>query len=188
MYVREGPEFAPWRPSKRPSNEQPDVPMDSGLAAALVEHRAPIAVLRDISERSTVKTFDEWSTDTGETSVLVPLIAQSTLIGAIHLQHSQPRPYSQRQFKLLSSAAYFFGASIRLAQLENENSELLSQLETRKVVERGKGILQRDLGLTEEQAYLTLQRQSRQKRRPMKEIAQAIILSDEVRQNSLQLE
>jgi uroporphyrinogen-III synthase len=40
------------------------------------------------------------------------------------------------------------------------------------------------MGLNEEQAYLALQRQSRQKRRPMKEIAEAIVLSDEVRVNS----
>ena len=51
-------------------------------------------------------------------------------------------------------------------------------------MERAKGILQRDLGLNEEQAYLALQRQSRQKRKPMKEIAEAIVLSDEVRGNS----
>jgi uroporphyrinogen-III synthase len=48
-------------------------------------------------------------------------------------------------------------------------------------VERAKGILQRDLGLSEEQAYLMLQRQSRQKRKAMKEIAEAIVLSDEVK-------
>jgi uroporphyrinogen-III synthase len=52
------------------------------------------------------------------------------------------------------------------------------------VVERAKGILQRDLGLSEEQAYLTLQRQSRQKRKAMKEIAEAIVLSDEVKGNA----
>ena len=41
-----------------------------------------------------------------------------------------------------------------------------------------------DLGLTEEQAYLSIQRQSRQKRRTMKEIAEAIVLSEEVRISS----
>ena len=39
-------------------------------------------------------------------------------------------------------------------------------------------------GLTEEQAYLTLQRQSRQKRRSMKEVAEAIVLSEEVKNSS----
>ena len=57
-------------------------------------------------------------------------------------------------------------------------------IETRKLVERAKGILQRDLGLTEEQAYLSIQRQSRQKRKTMKEVAEAIVLSEEVRSSS----
>jgi len=44
--------------------------------------------------------------------------------------------------------------------------------------------LQRELGLSEEQAYLALQKQSRQKRKAMREIAEAIILSEEVRENT----
>jgi uroporphyrinogen-III synthase len=50
-------------------------------------------------------------------------------------------------------------------------------------VERAKGILQRELRLTEEEAYLTLQRQSRQRRRPMKEVAEAIVLGEEVKRS-----
>jgi uroporphyrinogen-III synthase len=48
------------------------------------------------------------------------------------------------------------------------------------VVERAKGILQRELHISEEEAYLSLRKQSRQRRMPMKEIAAAIVLSDEV--------
>lgn len=54
-------------------------------------------------------------------------------------------------------------------------------METRKIVDRAKGILQRDLSITEEEAYLTIQRQSRQRRKTKKEIAEAIVLSDELR-------
>jgi uroporphyrinogen-III synthase len=54
-------------------------------------------------------------------------------------------------------------------------------LETRKLVERAKGILQRELKLTEEEAYLTIQRQSRQRRKSMKEVSEAIVLSEDVR-------
>jgi uroporphyrinogen-III synthase len=68
--------------------------------------------------------------------------------------------------------------------MEEVNSNLTDQLQTRKVVERAKGILQRELGLSEEQAYLALQKQSRQKRKAMREIAEAIILSEEVRENT----
>jgi uroporphyrinogen-III synthase len=59
--------------------------------------------------------------------------------------------------------------------------ELSERLETRKVVERAKGILQRELQLTEEEAYLMLQRQSRQRRKSMREVAGAIILSEDIK-------
>jgi uroporphyrinogen-III synthase len=49
------------------------------------------------------------------------------------------------------------------------------------VLDRAKGILQRDLGITEEEAYLTIQRNSRQRRRSKREIADAIVLADDLR-------
>jgi uroporphyrinogen-III synthase len=48
-------------------------------------------------------------------------------------------------------------------------------------MERAKGILQRELAIDEEAAYLMLQKQSRQKRKPLKEIAEAIILMDDLK-------
>jgi uroporphyrinogen-III synthase len=92
--------------------------------------------------------------------------------------------YRRREIRLISTVGFLVGAEIEMARLEDANSNLSEQLQTRKVVERAKGILQRDLGLSEEQAYLTLQRQSRQKRKAMKEIAEAIVLSDEIKGNS----
>jgi uroporphyrinogen-III synthase len=68
--------------------------------------------------------------------------------------------------------------------LEAANSDLSEKLRTRKLVERAKGVLQRDLGLSEEQAYLALQAHSRQKRKSMKEVADAILLTDEFKGGS----
>jgi K+-sensing histidine kinase KdpD len=69
-------------------------------------------------------------------------------------------------------------------QLENEKSVLSGRLETRKLVERAKGILQRELKISEEEAYRTMQRQSQQMRKSMKEISESVILSDELKRNS----
>jgi K+-sensing histidine kinase KdpD len=69
-------------------------------------------------------------------------------------------------------------------QLESEKTALSGQLEARKLVERAKGILQRELKIGEEEAYRTMQRQSQQTRKSMKEIAESIILSDELKRNS----
>jgi two-component system, response regulator PdtaR len=69
---------------------------------------------------------------------------------------------------------------IELARIENQKVELEAQLETGKLMERTKGILQRNLKIDEEAAYLVLQKLSRQKRKSMREIAEALILSDDL--------
>ncbi|HEX4379038.1 MAG TPA: ANTAR domain-containing protein, partial [Candidatus Acidoferrum sp.] len=76
---------------------------------------------------------------------------------------------------------FLVGAEVERARLEEENSQLSEELESRKVIERGKGILQRDLRISEEEAYLMLQKQSRQRRLSMREVAEAIILSEEIK-------
>jgi len=68
-------------------------------------------------------------------------------------------------------------ANLRLAA---ETEEIKKQLETRKAVERAKGILQRRQNLTEEEAYLRMRNESRRLRRPMKDLADAIILAEEL--------
>jgi AmiR/NasT family two-component response regulator len=62
----------------------------------------------------------------------------------------------------------------------SETLEAKRALEIRKVVERAKGIMQHKLGITEEEAYLKLRNESRRLRRPMRDLAEAVILSDEL--------
>lgn len=185
IYVWDGAELALWV-WKHLDQEEPDhtkLPLGQGCTSLLAQHRVPIAISTNSREQSEARIFDQWSTDPGETFVSVPLLARKELVGVINLQHSRPRRYSLREVKLLSSVGVLLGADIGISRLKSQNSELRMELETRKLVERGKGILQRELGLSEHEAFLALQRQSRQKKRPMKEIAQAIILSAEVRQS-----
>jgi K+-sensing histidine kinase KdpD len=68
--------------------------------------------------------------------------------------------------------------------LESEKSALSDRLETRKLVERAKGILQRELQTNEEDAYRTMQRESQQRRKSMKEISESIILNDDLKRSS----
>ena len=189
-YVREGQQLTPWvwKYSEDRSVEQISLAVDHDCVRALSEHLQPIAISQDIGTAFQVRHFNAWSTHPGETSVWIPFAARSELLGALLVEHRRPRVYDRREINLLSSMGRILGTDIRISQLKSANSDLLLQLETRKLVERGKGILQRDFGLSEEEAYLALQRQSRQKRRSMKEVAQAIILSDQVRRSSLQAE
>lgn len=62
--------------------------------------------------------------------------------------------------------------------LRKEVEDLREALETRKLVERAKGILMRRLNLSEEEAFRRMQRRSQNENKKMSEIARAIITAD----------
>src|SRR3954451_3845393 len=171
-------------------NPHPDVidglklRVGQGITGWVAEHREPVAIPEGAAQDSRFQFFHELPEDSYEAFLSVPLMCRGRVVGVINLQHRHHHVYKPKQIRLISTIGFLVGAEIELARLEEANNHLADQLQTRKLVERAKGILQRDLGLSEEQAYLALQRQSRQKRRPMKEIAEAIVLSDDVRGNS----
>jgi uroporphyrinogen-III synthase len=186
VYILEDEELV-LRASKNPHAEVLDrlkLQIGQGITGWVAQHLEPVAVTRNASQDPRFKFFNELPEDRYEAFLSVPLLCRGRSVGVINLQHRQPHVYTKRQVQLISTIGFLVGAEIEMARLEGENSHLYRQLETRKLVERAKGILQRDLGLTEEQAYLALQRQSRQKRRTMKEVAEAVVLSDEVKRNS----
>lgn len=66
-------------------------------------------------------------------------------------------------------------------ELEKEVGDLKETLETRKLVDRAKGILMDTQGLSEQEAFRKIQKMSMNTRKPMKEIAQAIVLAQDAK-------
>jgi uroporphyrinogen-III synthase len=186
IYVLEDGELV-LRASKNPHDEvinRLTLHMGQGITGWVAEHREPVAVPENASRDPRFKFFNELPEDTYEAFLSVPLLSRGRLVGVINLQHRQPHIHTRDEIRMISTIGFLVGAEIEMARLECENSNLYQLLETRKLVERAKGILQRDLGLTEEQAYLSLQRQARQNRKPLKDIAEAVVLSDQVKRSS----
>jgi uroporphyrinogen-III synthase len=183
VYLLEDDELV-LRASKNPHPEAVDrlkLRMGQGITGWVAEHREPVAIRRNASEDPRFQFLSELPEDRYEAFLSVPILCRDRVVGVINVQHRLPHIYRPRQIRLISTIGFLVGAIIELARLESENLQLAEELETRKLVERAEGILQRDLKLTEEEAYLTLQRESRQRRRPMKDVADAILLSDDLR-------
>jgi response regulator NasT len=62
-----------------------------------------------------------------------------------------------------------------LQQLEAEVADLTDRLETRKLVDRAKGVLQRQLGISEPDAFRWIQKTAMDLRRPMREVAEGVV-------------
>jgi uroporphyrinogen-III synthase len=129
--------------------------------------------------------------DTYEAFLSVPLVSGGEIIGVINVHHRDPHNHTADEISLLTFVGEQMGGAIAKSVLADANARLLEetlemkrQLETRKLVERAKGILQQRYSLTEEEAYLRLRNESRRLRRPMKELAEAIILAEDLSRQS----
>jgi two-component system, response regulator PdtaR len=133
-----------------------------GIAAAstiMTRSPKPIILLTAWSERDLVQRAQE----AGVLAYLVKPVREAELIPAIEV--------AMARFQ-------------ELRALQNEVGTLKETLETRKFVERAKGVLMKREGIDEQEAFLRIQRQSRNTRTPMRDIAKAILVSDELRQHS----
>jgi len=158
-----------------------------GITGWVAEHKSVVALASNAVQDARFKLFQGLVEDTYEALLSVPLVSGGDLIGVINVHHREPHEHSAEEIGTLVFIGEQLGVAIAKAQLQEENARLLEttlemrrELETRKLVERAKGILQQRHNLTEEAAYLRLRDQSRKLRRPMKELAEAIILSEEM--------
>jgi len=178
------------RASQLPHAKELDVlrmNVGEGVTGWVAEHKSVVALGSRAGADERFKVFPALIEDTYEAFLSVPLMSAGEAIGVINVHHRKPRQHPAEEISLLTFIGEQMGGAISRARLEDANNrlqeetaELKRELETRKVVERAKGILQRSHGLTEEEAYLRLRNESRRMRRPMKDLAEAIILAEEL--------
>ncbi|HXR75005.1 MAG TPA: ANTAR domain-containing protein [Bryobacteraceae bacterium] len=161
--------------------------MGEGVTGWVAEHQSVVALAKNAASDARFKHFQALVEDTYEALLSVPLVSGGDLIGVVNVHHRQPHSHTADEIALLTFVGEQMGGAISKSLLSEQNARLLEetqemkrQLETRKVVERAKGILQHRQGLTEEEAYLRLRNESRRLRRPMRDLADAIILAEDV--------
>lgn len=86
------------------------------------------------------------------------------------------KPVSPQE--LMPAIALATSRFVEFQTLNKEVNDLRDALETRKMVERAKGILMRRLNLNEEEAFRRMQRRSQNENKKMSEIANAVIMAD----------
>ncbi|WP_344938853.1 ANTAR domain-containing response regulator [Sphaerisporangium flaviroseum] len=129
------------------------MPILDGISAAeriVSERVAPCLILTAFSQRDLV----ERARDAGAMAYLVKPFTKSDLVPAIEMAVSRHE---------------------EITALEREVSTLGERLETRKLVERAKGLLMAEHGWTEPQAFRWIQKASMDRRMSMRQVAQAVV-------------
>ncbi|WP_239001035.1 ANTAR domain-containing response regulator [Jiangella asiatica] len=133
------------------------MPVLDGISAAarIVEQRiAPVLILTAFSQRDLV----ERARDAGAMAYLVKPFSKADLVPAIEMALSRHE---------------------EITQLENEVHDLADRLETRKLVDRAKGILQTKYGLSEPDAFRWIQKAAMDKRTSMRDVAKVVLSESE---------
>ncbi len=97
---------------------------------------------------------------------------------AVHVYGFLIKPFDEGTLLTAVELAGLWHAEV--AGLENEIRKLKDRLEARKVVEKAKGILMAKFGLSENEAFRRIQKQSMNRRIPMRAVAEAIILTEDI--------
>jgi GAF domain-containing protein len=151
---------------------------DSLIGRVVREGR--VIVIRDVLEEKQYR-YPELARRTGLASLLsVPLMTREKVIGTINLYTREVRQFTEDEIGFVKVVAGQAAIAIENARLMSEALEMKRTLEARKLMERAKGILQHKHNLTEEEAYLRLRNESRRLRRSMRDLAEAVILSDDL--------
>ena len=145
----------------------------------MVREGRPIIIPNVLAEKQ--YRYPELARKTGLASLLsVPLFTRDKVIGTINIYTREQRPFADDEVGFVKVVAGQAAIAIENARLMSETLEMKRTLEARKLVERAKGILQHKYSLTEEEAYLRLRNESRRLRRPMRDLAEAVILADDL--------
>ncbi|HDN79610.1 MAG: response regulator [Chloroflexi bacterium] len=139
------------------------MPDMDGIEAARIlteEDIAPVILLTAYSQRELIERAKE----AGVVAYLVKPFRESDLAPAIEIALARFEEFRA---------------------VKKETEDLREALETRKLVERAKGILMDTQGLSEAEAFRRIQKMSMNTRKPMKEVAEAIILAYETARQQL---
>ncbi|PIS33544.1 MAG: histidine kinase [Candidatus Omnitrophica bacterium CG08_land_8_20_14_0_20_41_16] len=161
-------------------NKKPPLKIGEGVAGKAVKENKPI-VVKDVTKEKEYKHKDIAKKEGLCSLLCVPLTVKGHVIGVINCYTSKPHDFTETQVNILTSVANQAAVAIENAELMVKSKVIQEELETRKIIERAKGILMSENRITEEEAYLKIRKYSMDSRKTMREVAEAIILASDMK-------
>ncbi|MBP1732778.1 MAG: uncharacterized protein H6Q55_3207 [Deltaproteobacteria bacterium] len=150
------------------------------ISGKVVMEKRPITVLDVTKERGYM--YPDIAKKEGLVSMLcVPMMIKDRVIGVINSYTQREYKFSKEEVDILQAIANQAAVAIENTRLDQEILAAKEALETRKLVERAKGVLMKELGIGEDEAYKRIHKKSMDLRKGMKEVAEAIIVAADLR-------
>ena len=152
--------------------------LDEGVVGFVATHREPL-ILPDVLEDERFKEKEMARKLNLTSMVSVPLQAgDDQVVGVFNCFTTQPHDFSETEVNLIKTVANQAAVAIRNADLMVKTRVIQEELETRKTVERAKEVVMRRRNMDGNQAYQWIRQHSMNSRKTIREIAEAILLSE----------
>lgn len=157
--------------------------LNEGVVGHVVTHKKPL-ILKDVIKSKRFKE-KEMAKKLGLVSLVsIPLITKDEkVIGVLNCFTAAPHDFSKTEVNLLRAVANQSAVAIVNTELMVKTKVIQEELEARKKIEQAKEILMLNRKLTGDQAYKWLRKRSMDSRKSIREVAEAVILSDELFSN-----
>lgn len=157
-------------------NKKRLVELGKGIVGKVASENRP-AIVRDVREEEEY-IYRDMARKEGLVSLLsVPLAVKGRVIGVINCYTSRPHDFTEAEVTVVTTIANQAAVAIENTELLVRSRVIEEELESRKLIERAKDILATENGTGGEEAYRKIRQMSMNMRRPMRQIAEAIIIS-----------
>ena len=154
--------------------------MNEGVVGFVAANNQPL-IVKDVLREPRFKE-KEMARKLGLVSMVsVPMyVKEDKVIGVLNCFTAKPHNFSETEVNLITTVANQAAVAIFNTELMVKEKVIQEELETRKLVERAKEVLMRRRNMTGEQAYRWMQKRSMDSRKSMRNMAEAVLLSDEI--------
>jgi len=154
--------------------------MGEGITGWVAKEKKPVVLSENASDDPRFKFFKSLPEDRYQAFLSIPIVNKEGVVGVINVQHKKKHHYSKDIIDVLVSIGTIVGGAVENAMLVEQSLELKDALQTRKILEKAKGIIMKNLKLTEEETYRRLRNQSMNSGKSIREIAEAVILTEKL--------
>lgn len=163
--------------------KKPNVKVSSSISGQALLSNKPIMV-EDVCQESRYSYRDLAKRERLTSMIAVPMVVKETAIGVINVYTIEKHQFTQEEVNVLQMVANQAAVAVENTKLVEEAMKAKEALETRKLVERAKGILMKMHQLNENDAYRMIHKKSMDSCKSMKTIAESIILMDDFQKNT----
>jgi len=158
---------------------KPNVKVSGSVIGEVIKTKKPVAIY-DVRKEEKYGLRDLAVKEHLTSMLSVPMVVKDKAIGVINVYMKNPHTFTQEETDVLQMVANQAAVAVENTHLMKEALKAKEALETRKLIERAKGILMRLSDFTEEAAHKVIHKKSMDSCKTMKEIAESIILMDEL--------